>query len=449
MQYLYRSLLGLGLGFLAFSTRAQSVGVGTTAPDANAALDISAGSGNNKGLLVPRLTQAQRTAITATTQGMLVFQTDGAQPGFWYFQGGQWVALPSGTTTSSAWQRGGNAGTNAGSITDAQTIGTPAVDFVGTTDNKDLVFKTNGAEQLRVTTDGSLYSRSTNGIILNNRDAPLITRGWDLFTSGGYSGIGRWGVFMLSSRLAFGIPNNVGANFSWVTFRTDSNVDQTLMTLSRSGNLGLGNDNPTTRLNVVGGGSGYPNTTGANQSAGQFARFRDASNLVLDLGGNAGNGNWLQSTDASDLSVNYPLRLNPNGGNVGIGTGTTAPSSTLTVGGTTAVAVRSGIGGGASGNATLLGAYNATYLGLAPANGAADYALPDPTTCPGRIYYIRNNNSGQAAYLTLAGYAPGSRELFNGSGSGGFQFYTLNPNGSGKTIMCISDGVNWTIGQVN
>lgn len=448
MQYLYRSLLGLGLGVLAFSAQAQ-VGVGTTAPDANAALDISAGAGNNKGLLVPRLTQAQRTAITTTTQGLLVFQTDGAQPGFWYFQGGQWVALPSGTTTSSAWQRGGNVGTQAGSITDAQTIGTAATDFVGTTDNKDLVFKTNGAEQLRVTTDGSLYSRSTNGIILNNRDAPLITRGWDLFTSGGYQGIGRWGVFMLSSRLAFGIPNNVGANFSWVTFKVDSDVDQTLMTLSRSGNLGLGITEPTTRLSVVGGGSANPNTTGNTQSAGHYARFRDASNLVLDMGGNGSGGNWMQSTDATGLHMNYALRLNPNGGNVGIGTGTAAPTSTLTVGGTTAVAVRSGIVGGASGGATLLGTYSGTYLGLAPANNAADYALPDPTTCPGRIYYIRNNSSGQAAYLTLEAYAAGSRELYSGNGSGGFQFYTLNPNSNGKTIMCISDGVNWTIGQIN
>ncbi len=39
----------------------------------------------------------------------------------------------------------------------------------------------------------------------------------------------------------------------------------------------------------------------------------------LDIGGNGGNGNWLQSTNRSDLSVNYPLLLNPNGGNVGIG----------------------------------------------------------------------------------------------------------------------------------
>jgi len=41
-----------------------SVGIGTTAPDASAALDISSTS---KGLLLPRLTLAQRDALTAST----------------------------------------------------------------------------------------------------------------------------------------------------------------------------------------------------------------------------------------------------------------------------------------------------------------------------------------------------------------------------------------------
>ena len=53
------------------SLRAQSnIGIGTPVPDPSAILDISSGS---QGLLVPRLTTAQRTAIVSPANGLLVF----------------------------------------------------------------------------------------------------------------------------------------------------------------------------------------------------------------------------------------------------------------------------------------------------------------------------------------------------------------------------------------
>ncbi|TGE09342.1 hypothetical protein [Hymenobacter fodinae] len=333
MQHLYRYLLGLSFSALAVSAKAQSVGVGTANPDPAAALDISAGAGNNKGLLIPRMTAAQRTAITNTSQGMLVFQTDGAQPGFWYFQGGVWVALPSGTATSSAWQRTGNTGTDPGTNPGVGGTTSPGTDFIGTTDNKDVVVRTGNTERLRITTDGSLYSRSTFGLILNANDAPLITRGWDAFTSGTYSGLGRWGIFMRANSLSSGIPDLGGKSFTWVTWNDNSTVNKTLMTLTQTGNLGIGSPTPSTRLMVTGAGTGNPATVNANQSAGQYARFQDGSNsLALDLGGNGTAGNWIQSTNPAALDTNYPLRLNPNGGNVGIGLLT--PAQTLDVQGT-------------------------------------------------------------------------------------------------------------------
>ncbi|TGD77955.1 hypothetical protein [Hymenobacter wooponensis] len=319
MQHLYRYLLGLSFSALAVSAQAQSVGVGTTTPDANAALDISAGASNNKGLLIPRMTVAQRTAITNTTQGMLVFQTDGAQPGFWYFQGGVWVALPSGTATSSAWQRAGNTGTDPGTNPGVGGTTSPGSDFIGTSDNKDVVIRTGNTERLRITTDGSLYSRSTFGLILNANDAPLITRGWDAFTSGTYSGLGRWGIFMRASSLSSGIPDLGGKSFTWVTWNANSTVNKTLMTLTQTGNLGIGVEDPTTRLSMVGTGAANPFTSGAAQSTGHIARFRDNGNVTLDLGSSGTDGNWIQSTNATALNTNYPLRLNPNGGNVGVG----------------------------------------------------------------------------------------------------------------------------------
>lgn len=63
MKHLYRLLPGHGLSGRALGAHARTgaVDVGTATPDANAALDILAGTAANKGLLVPRLTDTQRT----------------------------------------------------------------------------------------------------------------------------------------------------------------------------------------------------------------------------------------------------------------------------------------------------------------------------------------------------------------------------------------------------
>ncbi|MCC3158908.1 hypothetical protein LJ737_16820 [Hymenobacter sp. 15J16-1T3B] len=68
---------------------AQSVGVGTASPDPSAALEVKSTS---QGLLTPRLTAAQRVAISSPAQGLLVYQTDGT-PGYYYFKGTSWFNL--------------------------------------------------------------------------------------------------------------------------------------------------------------------------------------------------------------------------------------------------------------------------------------------------------------------------------------------------------------------
>ncbi|MBO2010808.1 hypothetical protein [Hymenobacter negativus] len=93
-------LFGPLLLLLLTSTVARAqVGVGTTTPNAKAALDIQAA---DKGLLIPRLTAAQRSAIGSPPRGLMVYQTD-APEGFYYFGGspGTWVYLdpnPAGGT---------------------------------------------------------------------------------------------------------------------------------------------------------------------------------------------------------------------------------------------------------------------------------------------------------------------------------------------------------------
>ncbi|WP_262908054.1 tail fiber domain-containing protein [Hymenobacter sp. 15J16-1T3B] len=72
---------------------ASAVGIGTTTPDAKAALDIQA---TGRGLLIPRMDSAARANIGTPPNGLMVFQTDGRQ-GFWYAVGGQWLYIPDKT----------------------------------------------------------------------------------------------------------------------------------------------------------------------------------------------------------------------------------------------------------------------------------------------------------------------------------------------------------------
>ncbi|MCX6106751.1 MAG: hypothetical protein NTY08_13060 [Proteobacteria bacterium] len=75
--------------------------------------------------------------------------------------------------------------------------------------------------------------------------------------------------------------------------------------------------------------TGYPASSGSAQTG--IARLEAANYNVLDIGqANAAPwGLWLQGTHRTSLGTTYPLLLNPNGGNVGIGT--TAPTANLDV----------------------------------------------------------------------------------------------------------------------
>ena len=68
------------------ATTVAQVGINTETPDASAALDIVSTTG---GLLVPRMTAAQRDAINSAATGLMIYQTDGTA-GFYYYNGSSW-----------------------------------------------------------------------------------------------------------------------------------------------------------------------------------------------------------------------------------------------------------------------------------------------------------------------------------------------------------------------
>ena len=92
---------------LVVSAKAQnSMGVGTTTPNPNAVLELVSPT-KDQGLLVPRVTTAERTAtsfttkLTSTENGLMVFDTDESQFYFWFSEGWQPVANNNAVDTLS------------------------------------------------------------------------------------------------------------------------------------------------------------------------------------------------------------------------------------------------------------------------------------------------------------------------------------------------------------
>ncbi|HLF52431.1 MAG TPA: hypothetical protein VI621_09070, partial [Flavobacterium sp.] len=160
----------------------SQVGIGTTTPDVSSALDIAS---TTAGLLAPRMTQAQKTAIATPATGLLIYQTDGTA-GFYYYNGSAW--MPFG---SAGWALTGNAGT------------VPATNFLGTTDAQDFVIKANNAEAIRIQSGGNVgigtNAPSTKLHIVGSSASTLLTDGFEDSTIAPFATSGTGGNWTVTS----------------------------------------------------------------------------------------------------------------------------------------------------------------------------------------------------------------------------------------------------------
>ncbi len=128
------------LGMFFTSGYSQSLLVSddsTYSASSNAIFEVYTSNGN-KGALLPRVTSAQRNAIATTSSdaGLTVYDTD--TKSYWYWDGTQWVDM------AANWRLTGNQGTD------------PSNNFLGTTDNVSLSFRTNNAERVRILNTGEV-----------------------------------------------------------------------------------------------------------------------------------------------------------------------------------------------------------------------------------------------------------------------------------------------------
>lgn len=116
-----------------------SIGVNTIVPSSKALLDLNS---NNKGILIPRLTNLQRNNIVSPDNSLLIYNSDTKQ--FNYYNGTSWIVIES---SMIGFTNGGNSfGANA---------------TLGLNDNFDLTVITNAASN-------TVFKKSGNVLMLNN-----------------------------------------------------------------------------------------------------------------------------------------------------------------------------------------------------------------------------------------------------------------------------------------
>lgn len=257
------------------------VGIGTTNPNPSAAVDITS---TDKGLLIPQMTAAQRTAITNPATGLLVIQTDGAT-GFYYNAGTpaapNWLNL-------SAYKLQQNINTNgkfiSGDGADAGLQASPGGMLVGTGpytgNNTTRTFNPGSylvwAPHKGAFRAGQITSPLWNDVNIGRWSVAMgynaqaageasVALGLHARATGNYSVAlgnnvstnGHWGSFMLGDASNVGPYTNSAANqmmmrfISGYRFHAGSSSTPALA-IDNSGKVGIGKENPTQQLDVAG-----------------------------------------------------------------------------------------------------------------------------------------------------------------------------------------------------
>jgi len=167
---------------------AQGLSINTdgTAAHASAMLDIK---NPNKGLLIPRVnlvSDSDVVTIPGPRVSLLIYNNNVALPdgdGYYYWNGNKWSKFATRTNLANlAWNTRGNAGTNGN------------INFIGTLDDKPLVFKTNNilSGKIDPVSDNTFFGQSSGLNITTGSSNTFYgnSAGISTTTGGGNTAIG-------------------------------------------------------------------------------------------------------------------------------------------------------------------------------------------------------------------------------------------------------------------
>ena len=274
---------------------AQSLAINTTGVPANASamLDITS---ITKGLLIPRMTTVQRTAIGSPAQGLLVYDiTTGS---LWSYNGTGWFEVYS---SNNGW------GLNGNSIA--------ASNYIGSTNAQPVRFYANNAERMRLEpVNGSLFIGATTspyaGSLVSASSSSINTFPVNGFSS--HAGSGVWGEIMSGNATVFSATSGYygGSGTGSGVMGNNAGINTSI---TRSGVIGF-------LSNVSNGGAavqGYSSAASGNQHMGVLGWYNGLAFGIgvygIGLGGGLITGNFdMAVVGWSGNSTNYSGYFNGN-----------------------------------------------------------------------------------------------------------------------------------------
>ncbi|WP_111707595.1 tail fiber domain-containing protein [Lutibacter citreus] len=349
--------------FCAINSFSQ-VGINTDTPDASSILDVTS---SDKGILVPRislLSTTDKTTITAPLTSLLIYNTasvSDVKPGYYYWNGLEWSQIATTKTVDNAWSTLGTSGTD------------DTVNFIGTTDDEDLVFKRNNIPAgvlgssnaafgvLSLASNTSGYDNASiglNSLRFNTEGHSNTALGKDaLLSNGTGSSNTATGVGSLSGNTT-GSSNTANGSFSLAANNTGTN-NTAVGSFSLNKN-NLGNDNT-----AIGYNSLTQNTEGIqNTASGAYSLFdnlKGNNNTASGYNSLSYNKTGANNTAMGSGALNNLVNLS---GNNNTALGYNALITNTTGSNNTAIGYNANVPDGALDNQVRIGNADVTYAGV-------------------------------------------------------------------------------------